>query len=95
MLLEIPPQDGVDPRLIALALRAEPLKHIGVEPQRHMRFVARFRQLGGEPVDLFHRIIGVAAGRQRLFCRGFPVSLDRAALLHRPQLSGRALDDIS
>src|SRR5581483_10755194 len=91
MLLEIFPQDRIDPRLIALALRAKPVEHVGIDPQRHVALALRLRQFGGEPVDLVHRIVGIAAGGQGLLRRGLPVALDFAVLLHGPQFSGRAL----
>ncbi len=70
MLLEILPQDRVDPRLIALPLRAEPAEHVGVEAQRHVRLAAPRRQFSGKPVDLVHGVVGGAPRGQRLFGRG-------------------------
>ena len=95
MLLIVPPQYGVDARLIAFALRAKPFEHVGVESQRHVRLVARLRQLGREPVDFLHRVVGIAARGQGFPGRLLPVGLDRAPPLHRAQLTGRVPDDMS
>ncbi len=95
MLLEILPQDRVDARLIAPSLRAEPAQHVGVEPQRHVRLAARHREFGGRPIDLLHGVVGIAAGRQRLFRRRFPVGFGLATLFHRAQFSRRVAYDMS
>lgn len=95
MLLEILPQDRIDARLVAPALLAEPVEHVGIEPQRHVRLAPRQRQLGGGPVDLLHGVVGIAPGGQRLLRRRLPIGLYLAAPLHRAQFSVRIPDDMS
>src|SRR5579871_4327670 len=63
LLLEVAAQDRVDLGLIAAALGAEPLQHVGIEPQGGVLLAARRGQLRSGPVDLVHGIIGVASGR--------------------------------